>query len=427
MSWSERVTKRESSAVDSWISGHAARLRTTNLEPASDTDAARIDALLAQSDHARVIVLGELSHWISEKSDFRLWWLRRLAARHPLVLAEELGHSDGCRVARYLHTGDEDWLDRVPTFGWEGDRREDRDDRPTGILRRSFDAYPTARFKAAQCAFYRELRALGITAYHGIDINAVAGAGYADARAFLPALPADLARRIEPALAPVQGESALDESARLTALQAEIESHRAHSDAAAARALDSMAFDVERMADTLRYQALAHPAPDYDALRPAMALREATMKRAVDRILDGMAADERLVLMAHALHLVKDDDRVDAAAGAGPGGNLVRSLGHHLARERGERVFAVWFVFGGGSDCQPFPDLPNRYRFPSDTLNARLLAAGGPLVVPTGAAADRALEGPVGIGHLYNLVARVELGAQTDAVFFLPDVTPLPA
>jgi hypothetical protein len=43
------------------------------------------------------------------------------------------------------------------------------------------------------------------------------------------------------------------------------------------------------MAGTLRYQALAHPAPDYLALRPAMALREDLMKQSVDRILDRQA------------------------------------------------------------------------------------------------------------------------------------------
>jgi hypothetical protein len=27
-------------------------------------------------------------------------------------------------------------------------------------------------------------------------------------------------------------------------------------------------------------------------------------------------------------------------------------------------MFAVWFVFGRGNDCQPFPDLPTEFRFP---------------------------------------------------------------
>lgn len=402
------------------LTAQAARLRPADLEPESAADAARIDALLDRVADAQIVVLGELDHWIAQKSDFRLWWLSRLAARHPLVLGEELGHSDGRRVSRYLETGDETWLDRVPTFGWTADRRSDRDDRPTGLLRASFERYPTARFKAAQCAFYRAMRGLGVRALHGIDINAIATAGYADVRGHLSALAPGLARRIEAGLAQVAGESAAQEADRLMALRAFIDSLPL-----SASLLDAVAVDLEVMADTLRYQTLAHPAPDYQSLRPAMALREETMKRAVDRLLEAMAPGEKLVLMAHALHLVKDDERLGGAPGVGPGGSLVHSLGHYLARERGERVFAVWFVFGRGSDCQPFPDLPTELQYPPDTLNTRLLAAQAPLVLAT-RDVDTALPGPIGVGHLYNLVAGVDLGAQTDAVFFLQTVSPLP-
>jgi hypothetical protein len=104
---------------------------------------------------------------------------------------------------------------------------------------------------------------------------------------------------------------------------------------------------------------------------------------------------------------------------------VVASLGHHLARERGEAVFAVWFLFGGGSDCQPFPDLPTTLHYPPDTLNAALLAHGEPLVLDT-ALCDDAITTRARVGHLYNLVADVDLCAQVDAVFFLPHVGPLP-
>jgi erythromycin esterase-like protein len=410
------VTEAAAAEIEAWIETCGAKLGPRDLEPASPIDAARVDALLARIDAARIVVLGELDHWIAEKSDFRLWWLSRLAARHRLVLAEELGHSDGRRVARYLDSGDETWLDRVPTFGWEGDRRPDRDDRPTGVLRASFDRYPTVRFKAAQCAFYREVRALGLRALHGIDVNGVAGAGYADVRERLTHLEPALARRVERGLTRVEGESALREAERLDRLRSEIAGHAN---------LAEIDVDLEAMADSLRYQSMANTAPDYEGLRPAMAWREDMMKRAVDRLLGALVGDEKLVLMAHALHLAKDDDRLGSAAGVGPGGNIVHSLGHYLARERGEHVFAIWFVFGGGSDCQPFPDLPTALRYPPECLNTGLLAHGTPLLIDTASGAETALRTPVGVGHLYNLIANVDLAAQADAVFFLPTVSPL--
>lgn len=404
-----------------WIRLGAARLSADVLAPQSPNDAARIERLLEQASTARVVVLGELNHWIAEKSRFRLWWLERLARRRPLVLVEELGHSDGWRVARYLETGDSTWLDRVPTFGWTGDHRTDRDDRPTGVLRASFDRYPVARFKAAQTAFYRQLRAMSLHAFHGIDINGSAGAGYADIASRLEHRAADQARVAE-LLARRPGESVLEEADRLAQARGALDALLADDPDLA----EAVAADVHTMEQTLRYQALAHPAPDYESLRPAMAWREDMMKRAVDRILDRMPPDRQLVLMAHALHLVKHDDGVTSGASAGPGDRLVHSLGHYIAEERGERVFSSWFLYGAGEDCQPFPDLPNTCAYPAQTLNAALATAATPLVIGTAHGTPRAPGDPVDIGHLYNLVARVNLARQVDAVFFMPTITPLP-
>jgi erythromycin esterase-like protein len=377
-----------------------------------------VGRLDARIDAARIVALGELDHWIAEKSAFRLWWIERLLARSALVLAEELGHSDGVRVARYLESGDESWLDRVPTFGWRGDVRHDRDDRPSGVLSASFERYPTARFKAAQCAFYRRLRALGVRDFHGIDVNAVATSGYADVAAQVESIPrADVAVLLQ-ALTAVPGETVVEEADRLARVRAEFAER-------GPEAFAGVLFDVEHMESTLRYQALAHGAPDYAALAPALALREAIMKRATARVLDALDPPEKLVLMGHALHLAKDDARLDRRVGVGPGGNRAASLGHHLVQERGERVFSVWFLFGGGEDCQPFPDLPCSLEYPEDSLNARLSTLGGPAVIDT-ATAPAGLLSTARVGHLYNLVVPMDLAAQTDALFFLPRVTPLP-
>jgi hypothetical protein len=205
----------EAPALLRWIRGSAARLAPDSLEPATPSAAQRIDQLLERAASARVIVLGELNHWIAEKSPFRLWWLARLARRRPLVLAEELGHSDGWRVGRYLATGDAGWLDRVPTFGWAGDARPDRDERPAGVLRASFDRYPVAQFKAAQAGFYRQLRALAPRAFHGFDINGSAGAGYADIADRLAHREHDRARAAA-LLTRRAGETVLEEADRLT-------------------------------------------------------------------------------------------------------------------------------------------------------------------------------------------------------------------
>ncbi len=182
-----RAEHAQAAAFRTWYEQRAAILAPATLAPVDATAGARVEALLDAMADARVIVLGELNHWIAEKTRFRLWWLERLAARFSLVLAEELGHSDGVRVSRYLRSGDETWLDRVPTFGWQGDARSDRVDEPTGVLRESYARFPTQRVKQAQRGFYRELCRLGLLAFHGLDVNGTTGAGYADIAASVAA------------------------------------------------------------------------------------------------------------------------------------------------------------------------------------------------------------------------------------------------
>jgi hypothetical protein len=178
---------------------------------------------------------------------------------------------------------------------------------------------------------------------------------------------------------------------------------------------------LRAMIETNAYTALAHPAQDFEALRPAMAYREEILKRRVDAVVAALARDEVLVLMAHAFHLAKDDRRI-GRAGIGPGGDQVASLGHHLVQERGTAPFSAWLVYGEGEDSQPFPDLPKRASFPNDSLNRRLAARDVPLVVPV---TRDAFAQDIGVGHLYNQVVPVHLPSEADAIFFVPRATPL--
>ncbi len=56
------------------------------------------DPLLAGRD---AVFLGEMDHFVHEKTDFRLLLVRYLASRGRSRLAEEMSWSDGVRVGRY--------------------------------------------------------------------------------------------------------------------------------------------------------------------------------------------------------------------------------------------------------------------------------------------------------------------------------------
>ena len=394
--------------IDAWLDDYAIRLDPKSYAVVAE-DVERLAVIDAALANARLVFLGETNHFIHEKTDFRLWWLRRLARRHRLVVGEELGWSDGRDVARYLADGDEMHLDRLATFGDRSHVRTDRDDQPTGVLRASFDAYPTTLFKAEQTRFYRGLRNITRVRFFGFDVDAV-GAGYADVEAHRGA--AGIDREFWTRLARVPGETPLEEADRLTSLLPALPA-----------TFTEVREDLQSMIETLRYSALAHPAPDYEALRPAMAYRETTLKRRVERMLHSLADDEVLVLMAHAFHLAKRDDRVNGV-GVGPGGDQVSSLGHHLVATQELQVYSVWLVYGGGHDSQPFPDLPRAASYPADSLNAHLSRRGSASIVPVAPGAD-VLARDVGVGHMYNLVVPVHLPSQADAIFFVPQVTPL--
>jgi erythromycin esterase-like protein len=356
---------------------------------------------------AEVILLGELNHFVHEKSDFRLAFVNHFAGLGYDVCAEELGWSDGARIDAFLRSRDERVFDHISLFGHRGDARTDRDDRLGGIFRAAIEAYPTELMRAEQTRFYRGVNP---RAYYGFDVAAGHDGGYADIDAETAAASDATVDAWRRGLARVAGESIDEEVARLTAL----------SRAVPASLGDPVRAALEALIDGLRYTALLRDAQTYEATRPAMAFRENAMKR---RLADIRALSPgRMILMGHAMHLAKDDGRIDAPAGVGPGGGRVSSLGHHVAQELSLKTFSVWMIYGAGEDSQPLPDLPRSARYPPDTLNAKLAARfSEPTLISTVDAPDE----PALIGHMYNSVFRTHLRDQVDALYFVPRVTPM--
>jgi erythromycin esterase-like protein len=381
---------------------------------------APLDPLVAQAD---IVVLGELNHFVHEKSDFRLFFARYLISRGWMNFAEELGRSDGVRVDRFFQTGDIAELDRLPSFGHRTHLREDRDDRPTGLFKRSFETYPADLFRAEQGRFYRGLRAMAPARvrHFGFDIDGLPGGSYEDIGARLAPFVRD-PRLVEfqRTLARVPGESATAEAARIRGVRQHMAAVRGAAGAAVAAEIE---VDLAALADSLDYIAATYAAETYDAIRPGMAMREDMMKRRIAEIRALCGADKHLALMAHAFHLAKNDGGIAGSPhSVGPGGGGTCSLGHHLAQELGLRVASIWFVYGGGEDSQPFDDLPRHARYPRDTLNRMLAAFDKPMFFLT---ENPFFARPSRVGHMYNAVVDVPLASQTDAVFFLPSVSPL--
>lgn len=171
------------------------------------------------------------------------------------------------------------------------------------------------------------------------------------------------------------------------------------------------------------YLAAANAANTYAELAPVMALRERKLHARVGEVLDGHP-DDKVALMAGSLHLMKDDDLVDAPGVTGPGGSTVCSVGHHVAQElrAGEPVLAFWMLHGDGASANPYLPPPGALSPGKKSWNAELLRNG------IGAALLR-VDGdsePRVITHMHNLDLTCRLSEQVDGIVWVPTVTPLP-
>ena len=391
-----------------WVDRTGVRLATP-LDGAAQ-DIAPLEAALGPIiAGADLVFLGEMNHFVHEKSDFRLLLARFLLRHGVSVFAEELGWSDGERLARWFAGADDGALDGLSLFGSEEGARSDRDDHPTGLFAASFKTYPREQMRFEQERFYRGLKAAGPPAgYFGFDIDALPGAGYADiARRLAPRAREPAVGEFLKRMARAPGETAAEEGARLSALAPP-------PDPAAAAALAALA-------DSFRYIALTYPAATYEAVRPGMAYREEAMKRRfadLRRLSGGAPA----AVMSHGLHLAKDDGLIGEAPGVGPGGGQTASIGHHLTQDLGLKVASIWMLYGAGEDSQPMPDLPRKAAYPADTLNAELAHLAAPTLFPI---AGGPFSAPRKVGHMYNAVVPVTLAGTVDAILFLPRVTPM--
>jgi len=397
-------------ALERFIESHAVMLPDPFDGAALDVGLlAPLGARLAGYD---IVALGEMNHFVHEKSDFRLLLARALLPLGWTDFAEELGWSDGLRIDRFLVSGAEDEFERLPSFGYTGHLRADRDDRPRGILK--IESYPTEAFLFEQRRFYRALRnealRLGLRVrLAGIDVDGLPGGGYEDIAHSIPSHD-DAAFRL--ALHRVPNETARNEAKRLRKARDLVPPHWPAD----------ISQCIEMLAESLDYIAMTYSATSYDEVRPGMALRENAMKRRLTEA-ERKLGTTRLVVMAHALHLAKCD-RAIASGGVGPGGNRTASLGDWLVQERGKKVFSVWMIYGGGEDSQPLANLPRSAHFPAYSLNAMLARFGQPLLFFPGDAPGLFKE-KCAIGHMYNGLVETSLAVQADAVVFLPAVTPL--
>ncbi len=381
----------------------------------------------------RVVFLGEEDHWVHEKAEYRMYLLRYLVSRGWHFISEELGWPDGVRTDRYIQSGQEQWLEMVATYGYKGDTRTDREDKPTGLLKDSSANYPVEAFKREQTRQARLLHQLNIETKgkircFGFDIDVLAGGGYRDAAEILqPFSHTEEGRKLTALLQRVPKETVEQEIRRLEKLLSMLKKDRKVLVKLSDEAFTLLGQHILNLVDGLEFIRVAHPAKGYGRLRKAMAEREQAMCRNTDFILSQMGPEGKLVLMGHNRHLSKDMASIKEAGGASAGGRRTPSLGTYINNLLPGKVFSIWMLQGHGKSSQPYMQLENTYTCKPGTLNAMLAEAGPTYLLPTASSDRRAavLQCETDIVGIYNTVFRTVIARQADAIFFVDEVHPL--
>lgn len=417
-----------------WAQEHAVVFNPLDAENIDIERLSFLDPLLVDK---RVIYLGEEDHWIHEKNEFRLLLLRFLISRGWKFIGEELGWSDGLRINKYLETGDQSYLHRIATYGYRGDLRSDREDKPTGILKDTWENYPEEAFASEQLSIIQTLFKLNQgfplgsprLHYFGFDLDSLAGGGYADLAqllSFLPSIP--LLEKLQKLLARVPGETLKAEIDRLNlALTWIIDRQLVLEKKLGDQIYAHLHQWTLTLRDSFAFISLANPATDFRRLNKALAAREEAMFRHVKFILSQMNSDDKLILLGHNRHLSKEYKLIKNPGAAPPGGKLVPSLGTFLNRLLPNQIFSIWMLHNQGRSSQPFKNLPSEYHSQPGSLNAILSKIGEAFVLPTNSADPRAhlLSREMAIVGLYNVLFRTVIAKQADAIFFTRQVSPL--
>jgi hypothetical protein len=406
--------------------------------PAAD-NAAKLSPLDSSVAAKRFAFVGEPDHFIHEKYQYRATMLAYLARHGFTRIGEELSRTDGVRIERFIESGDPSHLARVASYGYRGGLRDDRDDRPTGVLKDSYgDKYPLAEFRAEQVRFAEAMRTIAAPLasganrlrWFGFDVDALPGCAYEDLAAMLDGARDDSAvASILDGLRRVPAESLEDEVRRLDSVLEKFRAERDHLGTVLGLEIaEEAAYITQWLRDSFAYLLMIIPITKWEHLNPAMAEREQMMHREVMRQLESARPGEKIALFSHDVHLCRDASAIRGlSAAAGPGGKSAPPLGEFLSRRFPGDVFTTWMLAGKGRDRQQFAELSDEIRLIGGSFNAILAEFGECFILPIDRADPRArlLRTEMQLVMDGNVSLHTAPATQADAIFFIRDVTPI--
>jgi erythromycin esterase-like protein len=426
----EAVSQSEGEFIQ-WVREEAVLLETLDCEAFDLNDLSFLDKAL---ESKRIVYLGVSDHWIHEKYDYRLIMIRYLLTKGWRHIGMEMGYSDGKRIDKYLQTGDKSQLDRVALYGYEGDLRADRDDRP-----RSFLGMQNPQFRSSfideEHWFLHQLRKLdkgrspgdSRIRWFGFDVTFFPGGGYADARHILrdhtsePLVQVFLGR-----LERVPGETRADEAQRLYDLADDVEDNSTGiQDVLGNEDAGELVRTLRNMSDSFLFCEAASEGTRTMKWLIGLQKREEAMIKLMDELLGELPANEKIILLGHNLHLSKDSENILLGPVGTPAHRLWPSLGSHLEHKLPGEIYSFWMTYDHGrhgavllaEGSEEVPSDPARIEHPFARLDSAFI-----LQINSGLKMQSFLETEHGFNQNGSTASCI-MRDQTDAIFFIPEVT----
>jgi erythromycin esterase-like protein len=400
-----------------------------------NVDLNRLSILDKSLEGKRIVFLGEPDHYVHEKYDFQLIFIRYLFEQGWRQIGMEMGRADGTRIDRYLETGDVAWLERVASYGYKGDEQASRQDIPKGLVPKKSNRAFTQNVHDEQFWFQKQLRSLSEARppggprlrWFGYDADLRPGGAYVDAKQLLRPHESDpLVRSILAGLERPGDEARPDEIKRLRNLRALLErKEKALSELLGRTDFVELTRSLRCLTDGLAFIELARKGPSSDEWLPAMRRREESMFRQINDVLADLAPDEKIILLGGFMHLSKNSDALQFGTTNDPfASRMWPSIGDYMNQKLPGQVYSIWMLYDHGRHGVPMREDPVQVvRTDPDTVEHLLASVGEVFFLPfhTGDRRESYLDRPRNFRPNGGSGSGL-LRTHADAIFFVREV-----
>jgi erythromycin esterase-like protein len=371
-----------------------------------------------------IVFLGEASHFFHERREVQLLIIRYLVTKgYRHIFLEGLGASTAPTMDHFLQTGK----------GPSPKEKSGGKDLGNRYQEKAFENWVGAkgsvfkeRVSADRVRFFDALRAINLSLpkdsprlrIHPLDIDMAPGGCYSSIETVLAKYADDAKLNgIRQQLPKVEGETIKEEIKRLESLRRAVAEN---TDGALNGVSKADRQELEKFADCLVETIVFFQTAREDGeLNRALIRRETAMYRQVQFALDGLPENGKAIMIGHNNHLCRDGEDIPRARNP--------SIGQMVETANPGQVFSIWTLYDHGWLLNPMAKDPiEEVPCNPDRVESVLAKAGDLYLLPIGSgqAGEQYLSQPR-LHSYFSWSETATLNRQTDAIFFVAEISPL--